>query len=126
LGSAAFLAVFGGFFLMGLGSYLLGYDGAPFRVKDYPFTENGATFSPLAAVGGGLLLLGVLAAAADLLGTVRGGMGQDAEDDPYEGLTLEWATSSPPPPQNFEAVPEVRSAHPLLDLRTAEEEPSGG
>ena len=133
LGAAAFLGLFGGFFLLGLGSYLLGYDGAPFHLKDYPFTDNASTFSPLAALGGGLVLLGALAALAALVGSALG-RGERAGDDPYEGLTLEWAASSPPSPQNFDAVPEVRSAQPLHDLRAAggptedqpAEEPVGG
>ncbi|MDQ1395602.1 MAG: hypothetical protein QOG64_861, partial [Acidimicrobiaceae bacterium] len=45
--------------------------------------------------------------------------GPAAADDPYEGLTLEWATSSPPPDSSFEVVPEVRSATPLVELRAA-------
>ena len=31
--------------------------------------------------------------------------------------TLEWATSSPPPPYNFDHLPEIRSERPLFDLR---------
>ena len=124
LGAAAFLGLFGGFFLLGLGSYLLGYDGAPFHLKDYPFTDNASTYSPLAAIGGGLVLLGTLAALADLARAARGG-GSAAGDDPYEGSTLEWATSSPPPVHNFDTLPEVRSAHPLLDLRSSAEASNG-
>ena len=37
-----------------------------------------------------------------------------------DGLTLEWATTSPPPPHNFDTMPEVRSAAPLADVRAAE------
>ena len=43
--------------------------------------------------------------------------GEPAGDDPWGGHTLEWATSSPPPPLNFTALPPVRSYHPLFDLR---------
>ena len=44
-----------------------------------------------------------------------------AGDDPWLGHTLEWATSSPPPPLNFEApLPPIRSYAPLLDLRHEE------
>jgi cytochrome c oxidase subunit 1/cytochrome c oxidase subunit I+III len=35
--------------------------------------------------------------------------------DPFYGGTLEWATSSPPPPYNFPVIPEVRSPYPNWD-----------
>lgn len=120
-----FLGVFGGFFLMGLGSYLLGYDGAPARVKDFDFSSDASTFSTLSALGGAVLLVGLLVFLAELVRSARSG-GAPAPADPYEGLTLEWATSSPPPPHSFDSVPEVRSATPLLDLRLAEAQASGG
>ena len=43
--------------------------------------------------------------------------GKIAGDDPWEANTLEWATSSPPPPYNFDRLPEIRSERPLFDLR---------
>lgn len=118
LGGICFLGLFGGFALLGLGSYLLGYDGRPAHLQDYAFTPGATTFNPLALVGGALTVLGVLAFVADFLWLAFGRGGDEAGDDPYQGLTLEWATPSPPPPHNFETLPEVRSAQPLVDLRT--------
>ncbi len=40
-------------------------------------------------------------------------------DDPWDGQTLEWATTSPAPGDNFVDVPVVHSAEPLLDLKAA-------
>jgi cytochrome c oxidase subunit 1 len=39
--------------------------------------------------------------------------------DPWEGHTLEWATTSPPPRFNFVSIPPIGSYAPLLDLRQA-------
>ena len=63
------------------------------------------------------MVLGVVVFVLNLLGSVAGGRGTPAADDPWEGHTLEWATTSPPPPHNFDAVPDVRSAEPMVDVR---------
>jgi len=125
IGRLAFLGLFGGFFLLGLGSYLLGYDGAPAHVPDFDFTASATTYSLLAGVGGAVVAAGTVALLGDVLLAAASRRTTSGPDDPYEGLTLEWATASPPPPAGFESVPEVRSAHPLLDLRSAAEAPNG-
>lgn len=117
LGGLVFLLLFGGFFLNGLGTYLLGYDGALADVAEYTDSTQ-LNYSRLAAAGGALVLLGTVLLLLDIL-RAWSGRGKTAGDaDPYEGLTLEWAAASPPVPANFESVPEVRSAYPLHDLRT--------
>jgi hypothetical protein len=47
----------------------------------------------------------------------------DAPSDPWDGYTLEWATTSPPPVYNFEALPPIRSERPLFDLKHGAVEP---
>ena len=42
---------------------------------------------------------------------------RDVTGDPWDGRTLEWATSSPPPPYNFAVLPEVRDREALLDMK---------
>jgi cytochrome c oxidase subunit 1 len=43
--------------------------------------------------------------------------GRPADADPWEGNSLEWVTSSPPPHHNFHELPEIRSERPAFDLR---------
>lgn len=71
------------------------------------------------AAGGALVVLAVVVLLVDIVLRVVARRGPLAGDDPWEGHTLEWATTSPPPPGNFATVPEVTSARPLLDRRAA-------
>ncbi len=72
-------------------------------------------WNALNAVGIGLVLLSVLAFAGLALRSFR--RGDAAGDDPWDGQTLEWATTSPAPVDNFVEVHIVHSAEPLLDLK---------
>jgi heme/copper-type cytochrome/quinol oxidase subunit 1 len=62
------------------------------------------------ATAGGLLALGAMLARKR---TGPGGPG----DDPWDGHTLEWTTTSPPPVGNFASLPEITSEAPLYDAR---------
>ncbi len=72
----------------------------------------------LSLVGHGLMAVTVLAFVGLLAATLLG-RGGDVEvgDDPWNGHTIEWATTSPAPRDNFVDVPVIRSAEPMLDLR---------
>ncbi|WP_040495918.1 cbb3-type cytochrome c oxidase subunit I [Ilumatobacter nonamiensis] len=72
----------------------------------------------LTLVGQAMMALAVLAFVGLLVSTVLGS-DSDAVDDPWDGQTIEWATTSPAPTDNFVDVPAVTSAEPLLDLKTA-------
>ncbi|MCU1345890.1 MAG: cytochrome c oxidase subunit type, partial [Acidimicrobiia bacterium] len=73
----------------------------------------------LVAVGYGLVLVAVLGFGLLVLKAVAS-KGEAVADDPWEGHTLEWATSSPPPPGNFaQPLAVVTSDRPLLDQREA-------
>lgn len=72
----------------------------------------------LVLVGHALFGLAVLGFVGLLGATVFGG-GDDAIDDPFDGHTIEWATTSPAPAANFVDVPMITSAEPLLDLKTS-------
>ena len=67
----------------------------------------------------GQKLLGIALVVLNLVVSIVLRRGRLATDDPWEADTLEWATTSPPPPHNFDTLPEVRSERPLHDLREA-------
>jgi heme/copper-type cytochrome/quinol oxidase subunit 1 len=47
------------------------------------------------------------------------GRGDPPGDDPFDGQTIEWATTSPAPYDNFLEVPIITSAEPVLDMKAA-------
>lgn len=74
----------------------------------------------LVSVAGGGLVIVVALGFLVLVGATSMG-GAAAGDDPWEGHTLEWATTSPPPVANFAEVPAVTSEAPVYDARHAGE-----
>ena len=73
----------------------------------------------LVLAGHAIVGLTVFAFVGLLAGTVLGGGDDSAEDDPHGGHTIEWATTSPAPANNFVDVPSITSAEPMLDLQAA-------
>jgi cytochrome c oxidase subunit 1 len=74
-------------------------------------------FNLAASIGAFVLAIGILLELGNAAYSYRNGV--RAGHDPWRGATLEWFTLSPPPEHNFDAVPDVRSAEPLRDIRRA-------
>jgi len=94
--------------------FLLGDKGQPARASS--FAEHGSisAYNMISTIGAAVTTLGVL---AFLLAVARAHSGKRAGNDPWLGDTLEWYTTSPPPPHNFDSMPAITSARPLADLR---------
>jgi heme/copper-type cytochrome/quinol oxidase subunit 1 len=75
----------------------------------------------LSLVGHGLMAVTVLAFIGLVGATLLGRRDDEVGDDPWNGQTIEWATTSPAPRDNFVDVPVIRSAEPMLDLRAPTE-----
>jgi cytochrome c oxidase subunit 1 len=96
--------------------FFVGNDGMPRRISRYPGHPGWGTLNLLETIGAGVIALGVLVFLVNVWVALRRPV--IAGDDPWLGHTLEWATTSPPPPLNFERpLPPIRSYAPLLDLR---------
>jgi cytochrome c oxidase subunit 1 len=125
LGGLVFLTMFAGFAATGLAYYFLGYNGVPLG-QTAGITSYQKGLYVVAELGGVVVVVGVLVLLADLAMSIGRRMSPAATDDPYGGLTLEWATTSPPPPWGFDTVPEVRSEAPLYYLRRSDGTAAGG
>jgi cytochrome c oxidase subunit I len=115
LGKISFWLVFLGFNMTFLIQHSLGLEGMPRRIFRYPDHSNWPEFNLISTVGSFILGIGVLVTVVNVLISVRAG--KRAGNDPWQGNTLEWFTQSPPPENNFDIVPRVRSVEPMKDIR---------
>jgi cytochrome c oxidase subunit 1 len=114
LGRWHFLTFFLGFNITFFFQFLVGLDGMPRRIADYEI-ERWAPANLISTVGAVLTGVSVLIFIWNFFVSIR--RGQPAGDDPWEGNSLEWVTSSPPPSHNFHHLPEIHSERPAFDYR---------
>jgi len=114
LGKIHFWATIVGFNLTFFGMHFLGLMGMPRRVFTYPDLPGYEALNLASTVGAVVLGLSVLVLLYNVVKSLR--HGENAVDNPWDAWTLEWASSSPPPHDNFVTVPPVRSRRPLFDL----------
>jgi cytochrome c oxidase subunit 1 len=117
LGVVHFWLMFIGFNVAFWPQHILGLEGMPRRVADYPASRGWGGLNLLSTVGAFVLAVGILAFLVNLW--VSWHHKQPAGDDPWGAYSLEWATSSPPPEHNFERLPPIRSERPVYDARVA-------
>jgi heme/copper-type cytochrome/quinol oxidase subunit 1 len=93
--------------------HITGLLGQPRRTYTYSSGLGWDIWNLLETVGTLVLALGILVTlVAWWRSTKRGPV---ASNNPWDGDTLEWATTSPPPPYNFASIPTVRSREPVWD-----------
>ncbi|UVK77958.1 MAG: cytochrome bo3 ubiquinol oxidase subunit 1 [Sodalis sp. Fse] len=110
-GKRAFWLWITGFYVAFMPLYALGFMGMTRRLSQ----QIDPIFHPLlivAASGVALIALGILCQVLQIIVSVRErNQNRDLTGDPWDGRTLEWATSSPPPFYNFAIVPQINNQH---------------
>ncbi|MGH2832037.1 MAG: cytochrome c oxidase subunit I [Solirubrobacteraceae bacterium] len=115
LGKLSFWLMFWGFLCTFLIQHVLGIDGMPRRVYEYPNIGNWALYNQISTAGSFILASGILVTIINVVRSLK--HGAIAGPDPWKANTLEWFTSSPPPVNNFDVIPRVRSVEPMKDIR---------
>jgi cytochrome c oxidase subunit 1 len=94
-----------GFFITYVPMFWLGLNGMRRRIADYDPSLGLGTMNLVSTVGGFMIAFALLLFFINLVVSLR--RGAPAPANPWRSRTLEWQVSSPPPEDNFSAIPEV-------------------
>jgi len=117
LGKWAFWLWVVGFWVTWAPGYVAGLEGMTRRLQHY---DNPAWYPwmLLSALGVLIILAAIGVQIAQLVVSIRTRAARrDVTGDPWDGRSLEWATSSPPPVFNFAQLPDVTDQEPYWDIK---------
>ncbi len=115
LGKWQFWIMLVGFNLTFFPMHILGLIGMPRRVYTYGSGLGWDVWNLIETVGAFILMVAVLIFLWNFFASLL--RGEAAGGDPWDGQTLEWTTTSPPPSYNFAVIPTVHSRRPAWDLK---------
>jgi heme/copper-type cytochrome/quinol oxidase subunit 1 len=118
LGRWNFWTMFIGFNVGFFPMHISGLLGMPRRVYTYADGMGWDWLNLITTLGSFMFAIGVLLFVFNVVKSYRNGA--IAGNNPWDAPTLEWATTSPPPPYNFVVIPTVASRHPLWEGRFGE------
>ena len=113
-----------GFHVTFLIQHSMGLDGMPRRIYEYSDVGHLELYNLISTIG---LVHPRRRRAGDRgqRAAQRQARRRSPGPDPWKGNTLEWFTTSPPPVNNFDVIPRVRSVEPMKDIRRQVERQMG-
>jgi cytochrome o ubiquinol oxidase subunit 1 len=118
LGKCAFWCWIIGFYTAFMPLYILGLMGMTRRLNHYDAATGWHPYLVVAAIGAAIIGLGIAFQILQLLVSIKNReQYKDVTGDPWDGRTLEWSTTSPPPFYNFAVIPQVYSRDAFWEMK---------
>lgn len=125
LGKYAFWTWLVGFFVSFVPLYILGFMGATRRLDHYDSATGWQTLFIVSFIGACIIMVAVGIQIVQLIVSIRQRkQNRDVTGDPWNGRSLEWATTSPPPFYNFAIIPHVESRDPFWEMKKQKKKPA--